>query len=446
EVLIVVEDRREKILYFEGEPRFELKFIRRAVAEDENLQVVCLQRTAENKFLRVDVDDAEELAGGFPKKREELFRYRGIILGSVEASFFTHDQLRMIADFVSQRGGGLLALGGRLAFSAGGYNGTPVAEVLPVVLDEPSEAGAGDEEPFFAEVKVELTPFGRTHPVMQFAGSVEESARRWEKLPPLSVFHPLRRVKPGATTLLVGKGDGLPGTQVILAHQRYGRGKALAFTAQDSWVWQMHAGIPLDDMTHEILWRKLLRWLVSYVPDRVAVMTPKDRFAPLETVTVLAEIDDDTYLKVNNAQVTVEIKEPSGERFELPMEWTVKEDGEYRTQFMPEEKGTYAIHVEARRDGELLGEADSFVEVTDLADEYFNAEMRSSLLVRIAEETGGRFYSPETVDRLPEDMSYTEGGTTVLEHKDLWDMPALFLLLLALVGTEWGYRRMRGLA
>ena len=118
-MLVQVLDRREKILYFEGEPRFELKFIRRAVAEDKNLQVVCLQRTSQNKFLRLDVDDAEELAGGFPKTREELFKYRGLILGSVEASFFTADQLRMIAEFVSQRGGGLLTLGGRHSFAEG---------------------------------------------------------------------------------------------------------------------------------------------------------------------------------------------------------------------------------------------------------------------------------------------------------------------------------------
>ena len=80
-----------------------------------------LQRTAEGKFLRLDVDGPEELEAGFPRTREELFRYRALVLGSVEASFFTHDQLDMIADFVSRRGGGLLFLGGRNAFAEGGY-------------------------------------------------------------------------------------------------------------------------------------------------------------------------------------------------------------------------------------------------------------------------------------------------------------------------------------
>jgi uncharacterized membrane protein len=448
EQLIEVEDRREKILYFEGEPRFELKFIRRAVAEDENLQLVCLQRTAEGKFLRLDVDDAEELASGFPKTREELFRYRAIVIGSIEASHFTHDQLRMIADFVSQRGGGLLALGGRLSFSEGGYAGTPVDEVLPVVL-EPVEISPETEEVsapgFFASLTIEPTPFGATHPVTQFGSDLESSSERFKTLPPLSTLNDVRAVKPGATTLLEGSGDGVS-DQPVLVFQRYGRGKAAALTVNDSWQWQMHHDIPLEDLTHELFWRRLLRWLVSYVPDQVAISTDKSRYAPGESVILTAEVDDDRYLKVNNARVQATVRAPSGEPIDLPMEWTVDRDGEYRESFLPGEKGIYEVTVEALRDGAPLGTSKSYVEVEDLDDEYFQAEMRAPLLDRIAKETGGRFYRPETVSRLPEDMSYTEGGTTVRERRDLWDMPALFLLMIGLVSAEWSYRKYRGLA
>ena len=135
DTLIQVNDRREKILYYEGEPRPEAKFVRRAVEDDKNLQVVILQRTAENKYLRLDVGKPDELIGGFPTTREELFSYRALILGSVEAASFTPDQLRMIADFVNKRGGALMMLGGRRSFAEGGWAGTPVGEVLPVTMD-----------------------------------------------------------------------------------------------------------------------------------------------------------------------------------------------------------------------------------------------------------------------------------------------------------------------
>jgi uncharacterized membrane protein len=446
--LIHVEDERPKILYFEGEPRFELKFIRRAVGDDENLQLVCLQRTAENKFLRLDVDDPEELASGFPKTREELFRYRGIVLGSVEASYFTHDQLRMIADFVSQRGGGLLALGGRLSLSEGGYAGTPVAEVLPVVLSPMQERSEAEElagPAFFATLSVTPTPFGNTHPVTQFGLDAEASAERWKTMPPLSTLNVVDRVKPGATTLLTGAGADVD-EQPVLAFQRYGRGQSAALTVNDSWQWQMHHDMPLEDMTHELFWRKLLRWLVSYVPAQVTVTTEKHRYAPGESVSVRAEVDDDRYLKVNNARVTGSVRSPSGERFDIPMEWTVDKDGEYQGNFLPTEKGIYEIDVTAARDGVELGAAKGYAESQELDDEYFQAEMRASLMERVASETGGRFYTQETVERLPEDMSYTEGGTTIRERRDLWDMPIVFLLLVGLVGSEWGYRKLRGLA
>ena len=124
DVLVDVRDRREKILYFEGEPRFEMKFLRRAVTDDKQLQLVVLQRTADNKYLRLEVDDPDELVGGFPKTRDELFQYRGLVLGSIEAAAFTGDQLAMLAEFVDKRGGGLLMLGGPRSFSEGGYAGT----------------------------------------------------------------------------------------------------------------------------------------------------------------------------------------------------------------------------------------------------------------------------------------------------------------------------------
>ncbi len=442
DVPVEVADRREKILYLEGEPRFELKFIRRAVAEDKNLQVVCLQRTSQNKFLRLDVDDAEELAAGFPRTREELFKYRGLILGSVEAGFFTADQLRMIAEFVGQRGGGLLTLGGRHSFAQGGYAPTPLAEVLPVVLEEGREA----KEPFFAEIKVEPTPLGMTHGVTQLAPTEDESAQRWKKLPPLSTLNPIRRTRPGAVSLLLGRGDGLAGPQVVLAYQRYGAGKSLAFTVDDSWLWQMHADIPLEDMTHENLWRQLLRWLVSGVPGPVTASVSAPRTTPGSAVSLLATVTDGSYLKVNDAEVVAHVKEPSGASRELPLEWSVGKDGEYSARFTPRETGSYEVRIQAGRAGKVLGSDTTQVQSADLDTEYFGAEMRRPLLERIAQETGGRFYTEETVRSLPEDIRYGGGGATVQETRPLWDMPVLYLAIVALVSAEWGYRKHRGLA
>src|SRR5262245_48150017 len=226
DALIEILDRKEKILYYEGEPRPEMKFINRGVEDDKNIALVVLQRTAENKFYRMGVTHPEELVSGFPKTREELFAYRAIILGSVEAASFTPEQLRMIADFVSKRGGGLLALGGRRSFAEGGWTGTPVGEVLPVVAEAANSK-------YLSELSVRPTRAGSLFPVTQIADTESASVAKWNEMPTVTTVNGVHQVKPGATVLLNAI-DNQRKEQVVLAFQRYGRGKAIAMPIQDS--------------------------------------------------------------------------------------------------------------------------------------------------------------------------------------------------------------------
>ncbi len=438
DALIQVNDRAEKVLYFEGEPRFEYKFLRMGVKGDKNLQVVSLDRTAENKYYRQDVTNADELIGGFPKTREELFQYRGLILGSVEAASFSPEQLRMIADFVNKRGGGLLMLGGRRSFNEGGWGGTPVGEVLPVVIENTNTK-------YFSEVQAKPTRAGATYPVTQVAGDEKASAAKWNDMPAVTSVNAIHLAKPGATVLLSGI-DNRKQEQIVLAYQRYGRGKAIAMPIQDSWLWKMDARMPVEDTTHAMFWRRLIRWLVDGVPEQVNVSTAADRVEPGEAIKLSTEVLDSAYVEVNDSRVVARVTAPSGKTMDVPVEWTVTKDGEYRASFTPDESGIYDIKVTAARDSKDLGSADMHVRVSAGDAEYFDAGMRAPLLKRIAEETGGRFFTPANAASLPEAISYSGRGVTVVEERELWDMPALFLLLVGLVASEWGYRRMRGLA
>ena len=439
DALIQVNDRVEKVLYYEGEPRPEYKFLRMAIEADKNLQVVSIARTAENKYYRQGISNPDEVIGGFPKTREELFQYRALILGSVEAASFTPEQLRTVADFVSKRGGSLLMLGGRRAFAEGGWGGTPVGEVLPVVL------GSSNPKYLATDINVRPTRSGATFPVTLLANTEEASARKWDDMPELSAVNPIKEVKPGATVLLTGT-DKARQEHVVLAHQRYGRGKALAMPVQDVWYWRMAAKVPVTDTTHHMFWRRMIRWLVDGVPDQVNVTTAADRVEPGEPIKVTAEVLDQAYAEVNDATVTAHITSPSGKTTDVPIDWTVTRDGDYRTSFVPDEAGIYTVKVGAERAQKPLGTGSMNVRVSAGDAEYFDAAMRAPLLKRIAEETGGRFFTSTNVASLPEAISYSGRGVTVVEERELWDMPALFMLLIALVSAEWGYRRVRGLA
>ena len=438
EVLLDVQDRKEKILFFDGEPHFEVKFIRRAVADDPNLQLVLLQRTTETKFFRVMVDSGDELAAGFPKTRDELFSYRGLILGSIEASAFTGDQLRMISDFADRRGGGLMMIGGRRAFAEGGYAGTPVADALPVVL--------GSKQPdTTVRLQVSPTRTGQSHAVTQIEKTEQESVKRWNDLPPVISVNPIHQVKPGATALLRGVDEN--GKEAIaLAYQRYGRGKTLAFPVYDSWTWQMDAKIAVEDMAHETYWRQLMRWLVDGVPDPVELTSSPDQVEPGEEVTLIAEVSDASFLEVNDAGVSAHVTGPKGAVFDVPLQWTGERNGEYRGTFTPGDNGLYEARVDASRAGASLGGNVGHVRVAPSDSEYFDAAMRAPLLRRISEETGGVHYTPQTVSSLPDDVKYTGRGVTTVEERDLWDMPIVLVLLLSVMLAEWSYRRVRHLA
>lgn len=441
EALIHVRDAREKILYFEGEPRFEVAFLRRAVAPDSNVQVVTLQRTADSKFMRLDVDSAGELFSGFPTTREELFSYRALILGSIEASHFTHEQLRMIAEFVSERGGSLLMLGGRHAFAEGGYAGTPVAAALPVTLD----ARFSRDTTFFDTVAVTLTRAGAAQPALRVAETERASRERWQSLPALTTYNRIGPLKAGAVALLDGESSS-GADQPILAWQRYGRGQSFALPVQDTWIWQMHADIPLEDQTHEMFWRQLMRWLVSGVPEPVIASVAADHVAPGDPIRITADVSDDRFTKVNDGRVVARITAPDGSEAEVPMRWTVGRDGEYHAMFPATQPGLHVVRVTAGREGRTLSAEPVYAYAEPRRDEFFGSQMRAPLLRRIADETGGRFYTAANVAALAEDIAYAGRGATVQEERDLWDMPALFIALLALLAGEWAYRRSRGLA
>ncbi|MDR0787223.1 MAG: hypothetical protein LBG44_05100 [Gemmatimonadota bacterium] len=437
--LIEVREGRQKILYFEGEPRFEVKFLRRAVDEDEELQLVVLQRTAENKFLRLAVDDSEELADGFPITREELFQYRALVIGSVEASFFSREQMRMIVEFVNERGGSVLFLGGKRAFSEGGYAGTPLADLMPVELNERGDPG------YYRELKVAPTRAGLTSAALQLDPDPAVSASIWAGLPELSTFNQLTRLKPGATALLTGSGPSVPEGQIVLASQRFGRGLALALPVQDTWIWQMHSSIPLEDQTHETFWRQIMRWMVNEVPDQMTLTTSAEPAALNQTVQISADLRDKGFQRINDALVSALIESADGTTNELPLRWTNRRDGEYEGAFVPLASGLHQIRVQAVRGDSTVASALLTLDAVEDNGEFFNAQMRSPLLRRIADETGGRFYTLSDINRLPEEVDFSGSGITRVESYDLWDMPLVFLLIIMLVGGEWGLRRLRGL-
>jgi uncharacterized membrane protein len=444
DALVEVIPGPQRILYVEGEPRWELGKIRESLLPNEkNVTLVSLQRTGENKFYRQGIATQSELVNGFPVSEEELYSYDALIIGSVEAGFFSPEQLRNIEAFVSRRGGGLLALGGRLSFDAGKYKGTTLDELLPVALT----GGPVDDSSSFAPVyKPQLTGAGQTHPITRLTEDRGANQKAWTDLPPISVSEPLTNIKPGASVLLEARrADGGVQTVPLLVQQRYGRGQTLALTASDTWRWRMR--MDAKNNAHETFWRQMLRYLVSTTPLQTEISAEQDVYAPEDTVRIVADIRDRKFNPVNDAHVVARITKPSGTVLDVPLKFTTLDDlNTYTGEFKADEVGQHGI--------ELIGTsalveqvaARSNLLVTDLNREYFGAAQNSDLLKRIATESGGKYYQAGEVQSLLDDLTYRQSPYSERVTKDLWDMPINFMLIVGLLSTEWFLRKREGLA
>ncbi|RMG54001.1 MAG: hypothetical protein D6723_06005, partial [Acidobacteria bacterium] len=431
EAMVMVRDEHPRILYVEGEPRWEYGKLRAALNEEKNVTLTSLLRTAKNKYYRQGVETPDELADGFPQTREELFRFKGLILGSVEASFFSFEQLKHIEAFVAERGGGFLMLGGRRAFSAGGYATTPIADLLPIYLND--EAPAAPPR----RVRPSLTFNGTLHPITRLSDDATMNAEIWNELPAVTVREAPADVKPGAITLLEGRSDDGPSVP-LLVYQRYGRGRSLAFMAEDSWRWQMQR--PFEDQSHERFWKQLLRYMVNEAPDPVMVTTDRDAYDSGDVVRIRADVYNRAFRPLREATVTARINAPNGRRDTVQLEWT-PEGGGYVGEWTARERGIHRLELTARNAGKLIGRAITGFVVGDVHREFRDAEQHADFLRRLAEETGGQYYTSETAHRLPEEIVYQENAASMRIIKELWDMPINFLLLIGLVSLEWLLRK-----
>jgi uncharacterized membrane protein len=446
DTLIEVTDDRPKVLYIEGEPRWEYGFMRKALARNEkNLVLVSSLRSADGKFYRQGVESGNELAAGFPTTDEELFGYQGVVIGSVEANFFSYDQLKNIEQFAARRGGGLLMLGGARSFDAGKYANTPIADISPLYLNDQVEEY---ETQVVSNFKASLTPRGRAHAVTRLNEDRALSAKAWEELPPISIPELMTSAKPGATVILEANAiNDRSRTTPLLVEERYGRGRSMALTANDTWRWRMET--PSQNASHETFWRQLLRYLVSASPRQFEVAAERDVYTKGDQVVLRGEVNDKKFNAIADAQVVARVTKPSGATAEIPLKinFGERQNGvDYRNEFTPDENGLYKVEMTARRGGATLGEAQSTFMITDRTREFHDAAQNVELLKRASAETGGKYFSMSDAGDLLDEITLLEGKNSERVSKDLWDMPINFILLIGLAGVEWFLRKRKGLA
>ena len=439
-----------RVLYIEGEPRWEYKFIRQAEEDDRLVQVASSVRTSENKFYRQGIADPKELAEGFPTRPEDLFTYQGLIIGSVEAGYFTPGQQELIREFVDRRGGGLLLLGGQFALSDGGWNSSTLIDLLPSTL--PTYTGAfhreADPKNGTTHTTAELAPDGVDNIITRLVDDPVANAAKWKKLPYLMDYEDPGAPKPGATVLanmITPEGKKLP----LLITENFGHGRTAIMATGGSWRWQMSS--PLGDTAHDLFWQQLLRWLVSDTPGHVTASVPAQMLLDNGAVTLTAEVRDPQFNPASDAKVEAHILGPGGVGALVEMTPVPDNPGQFQAAWSAPKPGAYLTEVTAQRADSKTG---AFKELgrdvltfqrMDGVAESFHTEQNRALLERLATQTGGQYWKPENLGKLAGAIPFSEAGVTTRETKDLWNLPLVFLVLLLLRFSEWWMRRKWGI-
>ena len=432
-----VTETPKRILYVEGEPRWEFKFIRRALDEFPGIELVSLLRTSPNKFYRQGVRDASELAEGFPIERDTLFGYDAIILGSMEAAQLSTAQQLALRDFVSVRGGSLLMLAGRQGLGDGGWGRSVLAAALPVTLDARLSAET------FSRDRAQALPTlaGFRTPWLSLGETPQENVAAWQSLPAIADVQTLGPVKPGAVVLLERSTQQTSGSgfEPLLVSQRYGKGQSLVMGTSGTWRWQM--GLDSTDQRHEMFWQQLAATLVDGVVPRISVTTDKPVYRDLSAAAVTVTAYTAEYEPLQQAEFAIQLTQPDGSTRSLALPADTTQPGTYSGSVPMDADGPYTINAMSPLGGEspqsaLATTEHWWVRESGTAESFDNVQ-QNDLLQRISDATDGTYMSASNADDLLDVLAQKNAALKREVSLPLWNMPVLFLLLLFAKLTEW---------
>ncbi len=448
-VLVNPAGRKRRLLMVEGAPGFEHSFMQRALARDTGLEVDSVVRKGKNSegqdtfFVQAGSGRTAPLLGGFPSRREDLFGYDAVVIANTEGDVFSRAQLANMSDFVSERGGGLLVLGGR-SFWRRGLLGTPIEDALPIELNDRRgdvARAAAVARDAAAHNKLTLTPEGEAHPIMRVGASVDETRRMWAAAPPLAATASLGGPRPGATVLAVTSSPA-GGAFPLVAVQRFGEGRSMVFAGEASWRWKMM--MPSTDRTHELFWRQTARWLAGASPDPVT-LTVRDDAEPGDGVEVTVRTRDAAFAPVTDADVSATLTLPDGQAQPIVFRRVDRSPESHAAVVRVDQAGLYKVHAEARRGTSPLGSADRWFDVGGADREFADPRLNEALLRRVARTTGGRYVRAADAARVGSWLEEAVPQDAAPERRDLWHEPWAFALVVALLAGEWIMRRRWGL-
>jgi hypothetical protein len=431
-----VVNEKIRVLCIEGSARWEYRYLMAMLKRDPRISVTFIAALSGPELAR----NSSEYIARFPERREEAFAYDLVIVGDVDAGFFTAEEMLRLEELVRDRGGSLLMLCGP-RFAPSSYAGSPIEKMLPVTFER--EAAWVDVDDAVHPV---LTPEGRSSLVMTLETDQEENDLVWSRVAPLHSIPPLRAARPGATVLATlsdkaSRVDDYP----LVAWQRYGTGKCMLVGTDRLWLLRFKTG----DKYHWRVWSQYIQFLtlsrLMGEHKQIRIETDRASYPVAGHVQLYAHVLDKHYEPV--MQGGFEVMVLPDEQGGLPQRVLLRPDaaqaGIYEGHFSPQRPGRY--RVEANSGDANLSNTAEF-QVSDVEPELLNTDMQLDGLRRIAEMTGGQCLELRRIGELATLLHREPAKTTYTAEVPLWDAWLVMALLIVLMGAEWIARRRRDLA
>jgi hypothetical protein len=427
---IRVLNEKIKVLYVEGKPRWEYRYLRQVLLRDHRLDV---------KFLLTEGDRdqataSEQYLTDFPEDAAKAFHFDLVILGDVPASYFSRAQLARIEELVQRHGGSLLMLAGS-RYAPVSYIGTPIASVLPVRLRaEGWQAVDEAVTPLVAEGAGESA-------IMTLELPAARNQELWSLVHPLYKLPILEGAKPGATVLAtISRGASRSDLYPLIAWQRYGSGKTLFVGTDQLWRLRFKQG----DKYHARFWGQAIQFLTLSrllgENKQIQIETDRQDYRTGQRVQVSANVLDETYapVKAPAFPLMVDRAEPARHSSPLRLEPVPNMPGLFQGYFTPDQAGRYTVRAPGA-DPATATTAEFAVVAAPL--EQLERAMQEDLLRRMAAATGGRYFAIRQVPELEKIVAGEQHTDIIRRERELWDLPILFIALLGLLGLEWLLRR-----
>lgn len=440
---IRVIDERIKVLYVEGYPRWEYRYLKNALVRDRHMQVQILLLSADPDFPQERSDVAPALTR-LPSP-EELLEYHVIILGDVNPEardragepVFGPGSLEAMRELVKDRGGGLLMISGEQS-APRAFAGTPLEDVLPVVIDPSAGRGMDFSRPW----RPRLTTDGDLSALMRLEPNEAQNRHLWDvELPDLFWYVPTEKAKPLAQVLAVHPRDkNQNGAYPLVAWQRFGAGTCFWLGFDEGWRWRAGVG----DKYHYRFYGQIVRFLSlqSFTrTKRFFVTTDKTQYGVGEEVRVRAEIRDREDGAAERPTQDVLVDLPDGTTQTVNLKALEGAPGKFEGTYKPVHVGGYRVHIDPGASGSLSEVASRIFEVNLPRLELQEPRMDQESLERIAQASGGTFLR---LGDLP-DIEIAEVPPEPIQvgrqETELWDKPWVFALFFGLILLEWVGRK-----